>query len=139
MFVRDGEMCMRLADSGASQHMTSVPRDFCEYRALTDRLWVKGISARVVCVISVRIIMKADDGEEIPASLNNVLHVPELSRRASWTYHTLFSLTQARRQKNCVVLADPADHLRLHAGHGGDVVVPLERAHLLVWLPARVA
>jgi hypothetical protein len=38
-----------------------------------------------------------------------------------------------------VVLDDPVDHLRLHAGHGGGVVVPLERAHLLVWLPARVA
>jgi hypothetical protein len=38
-----------------------------------------------------------------------------------------------------VVLADPVDHLRLHASHGGGVVVPLERAHLLVWLPARIA
>jgi hypothetical protein len=109
MFVRNGEMWMRLADNGASQHMTSVPRDFCEYRALTDRMWAKGIKARAVCVSSVRIIMKADDGEKIPAMLNNVLHVPELSRRASWTYHTLFSLTQVRRQKNCVVLADPVE------------------------------
>jgi hypothetical protein len=38
-----------------------------------------------------------------------------------------------------VVLADPLDHVRLHGGHGGGVVVPLERAHLLVWLLARVA
>jgi hypothetical protein len=38
-----------------------------------------------------------------------------------------------------VVLADPVDHLCLHAGHGGGAVVPLERAHSLVWLPARVA
>jgi hypothetical protein len=38
-----------------------------------------------------------------------------------------------------MVLADPVDHLRLHAGHGGGVVVPLERAHMLVWWPARVA
>jgi hypothetical protein len=38
-----------------------------------------------------------------------------------------------------VVLADPVDHLRLHAGHGGGVVVPLKRAHLLVWLRAQVA
>jgi hypothetical protein len=38
-----------------------------------------------------------------------------------------------------VVLADPVNHLSLHAGHGGGVVVPLQRAHLLVWLPARVA
>jgi hypothetical protein len=38
-----------------------------------------------------------------------------------------------------VVLSDPVDHPRLHAGRGGGVVVPLERAHLLVWLPARVA
>jgi hypothetical protein len=54
--------------------------------------------------------------------------------------HRLFSLTQARRQLcHCVVLADPVDHLRLHADRGGGVVVPLERAHLLVWLPARVA
>jgi hypothetical protein len=69
----------------------------------------------------------------------NVLPIPELSRRASWSYHRLFSLTQARRQGHCVVLAGPVDNLRLHAGHGGGVVVPLERAHLLVWLPARVA
>jgi hypothetical protein len=38
MFERDGEKWMWLADSGASHHMTSVRRDFCEYRALTDRL-----------------------------------------------------------------------------------------------------
>jgi hypothetical protein len=97
MFERDGETRMWLADSGASHHMTSVRRDFCEYRALTDWLWVKGISARAVGVGSVRIIVKADDGEEIPAMLKNVLHVPELSRRASWSYHRFFSLTQARR------------------------------------------
>jgi hypothetical protein len=58
-----GEMWMWLADNGASHHMTSVRRDFCEYRALTDRLWVKGISARAVGVVSVRIIVKADDIE----------------------------------------------------------------------------
>jgi hypothetical protein len=46
---------------------------------------VKGISARAVGVGSVRIIVKADDGEEILAMLKNVLHVPELSRRASWS------------------------------------------------------
>jgi hypothetical protein len=38
-----------------------------------------------------------------------------------------------------VVLADPVDHLRLHAGHGGGVMIPLERAHLMVRLPAWVA
>jgi hypothetical protein len=100
---------------------------------------VEGISARNFGVGSVRIIVKADDGEEIPATLKNVLHVPELPRRASWSYHRFISLTQARRQRHCVVLVDPVDHLRLHAGHGGGVVVPLESAHLLVWLPARVA
>jgi hypothetical protein len=128
-----------VADNRASHHITSVQRDFCEYRALTDRPWVKGNSARVVGVGSVRIIVKADDGEEIPAMLKNVLYVPELSRRASWSYHGLFSLTQARRQGHCVVLADPVDHLPLHAGHGGGVVDLLKRAHLLVWLPTRVA
>jgi hypothetical protein len=71
--------------------------------------------------------------------LKNVLHVPELSRCASWSYHRLFGLTQARRQAHSVVLADPVGHLRLYAGHGGGVVVPLKRTHLLVWLPARVA
>jgi hypothetical protein len=76
MFERDGETWMWLAESGASHHMTNVRRDFCEYRALTDRLWVKGINARVVGVGSVRIIVKADDGEEIPATLKNVLHIP---------------------------------------------------------------
>jgi hypothetical protein len=43
---------------------------------------VKGVSARAVGVGSVRIIVKADDGEEIHGMLKNVLHVPELSRRA---------------------------------------------------------
>jgi hypothetical protein len=38
MFERDGETWIWLADSGASHHMTSVRRDFCEYRALTERL-----------------------------------------------------------------------------------------------------
>jgi hypothetical protein len=47
MFVRDGETWMCLADSGANHHMTSVRHYFCEYRALTDRLWVRGISARL--------------------------------------------------------------------------------------------
>jgi hypothetical protein len=139
MFQRNGETWMWLADSGASHHMTSVRRDSCEYRVRIDRLWVKGISARVVGVGSIRIIVKADDGEEIPATLKNVLHVSELSCRASWSYHRLFSLTQARRQGHYVMLADPVDHFRLHAGHDGGAVVPLERAHLLMWLPARVA
>jgi hypothetical protein len=76
MFKRDGETWMWLADNGASHHMTNVRRDFCEYRALTDSLWVKGVSARAVDVGSVRIIVKVDDGEDIPAMLKNVLHVP---------------------------------------------------------------
>jgi hypothetical protein len=139
MFERDGETWMWLADSGASHHMTSVRRDFYEYRALTYLLRVTGISARNVGVGSVRVIVNADDGEEIPAMVKNALHVPELSRRASWSYHRLFSLTQAQRQGHCVELADPVDHLRLHANHGGGLVVSLERAHLLVWLPARAA
>jgi hypothetical protein len=73
---------------------------------------VNGIRARAVGVGSVRIIAKVDDGEEIPTMLKNVLHVPELSRRASWSCHRLFSLTQTRRESHCVVLADPVDHLR---------------------------
>jgi hypothetical protein len=93
---------------------------------------VEGISVRVVGVGSVRIIVKVDNREEISAMLKNVLHVRELSRRASWSHHRLLSLTQAQRQGHCVVLANPVDHLRLHAGHVGGVVVPLERAHLLV-------
>jgi hypothetical protein len=80
---------------------------------------VKGISAQVVGVRSVRIIVKAENGEEIPAVLRNVLYVPELSRRASWSYYRLFTLTQAREQRHCVVLHDPVDHLRLHTAHGG--------------------
>jgi hypothetical protein len=95
MVVRDEETWTWLAGSGAIHHMTYVRHDFCEYRALTDRLWVKGISARAVGVGSVRIIVKAGDGEEIRAMLKNVLHVPELFRRASWSCHRLFSLTQA--------------------------------------------
>jgi hypothetical protein len=58
MLERDGETWMWLADSGASHHMTSVRRNFCEYPAPPDRLWVKGISARAVGVGSVRIIVK---------------------------------------------------------------------------------
>jgi hypothetical protein len=83
MFENDGKTWIWLADNGASHHMTSVRRDFCEHRELTHRLWVKGIGARVVGVDSVRIIAKAYDGEEIPATLKNVLQVPELSRRPS--------------------------------------------------------
>jgi hypothetical protein len=136
--VRDWETWMWLAESGASHHITSVRRDFCEYRALTGRLWVKGISARAVGVGSVCISVKADDREEIPAMLKNVLHFRELSRCVSWSYHRLFSLTQARRQGHCVELADPVNHLRLWAGDGGGVVVPLERSRLLVsWCGCR--
>jgi hypothetical protein len=40
--------------------------------------------------------------------------------------------------RSCVVLANHVDHLRLHVGHGVGVVVSVERAHLLVCLPARV-
>jgi hypothetical protein len=97
VFVRDGETWMWLTDSGASHHMTSVRRDFSEYRALTDRLWVKGISAPAVGVCSVRITVKVDDGEKLLAVLKNVLHLPVVFRRASRSYHRLFSLTQARR------------------------------------------
>jgi hypothetical protein len=50
--------------------------DFFECRELTDRLWVKGISARDVAVGSVRIIVKAKNGEDSPAVLRNVLDVP---------------------------------------------------------------
>jgi hypothetical protein len=81
MFERDGEPWMWLADSGASHHMTSARRDFCEYRAPTDRLWVKGISARAVGVGSVRILVKADDGDDIPAMLKNVLHIQAIPPR----------------------------------------------------------
>jgi hypothetical protein len=77
--------------------------------------------------------MKADDGEQIPAMMKNVLHVPGLSSRASWSYHMIFRLTQARRQGYCVVLTDSVYHFRLHAGHGGGVVIPMERAYVLVW------
>jgi hypothetical protein len=63
MFKRDGETWMWFTDSGASHHMTSVRRDFCEYRALTNRLWVKGIIARVVGVGSVRIIFRKMRGD----------------------------------------------------------------------------
>jgi hypothetical protein len=91
MFERDGETWMCLTDSGASRHIISVRRDFSEHRTLMDRLWVKGISARAVGVGSVRIIVQADDGEEIPAMLRNVLHAPELSRRASWSLLALAS------------------------------------------------
>jgi hypothetical protein len=129
----------RMADNGAIHHMSSARRDFCEYRALTYMVGEKSINARAVGVGSVRIIVNVDHGEEIPAMLKNVLQAPYLSRRASWSYHRISSLTQARRQGHCVVLADPVDHLCLHAGHGGSVVVPLERAHLLVWLSVRIA
>jgi hypothetical protein len=61
VLVRDGRKCMCLANSGASHHKTSARRDFCEYRALTSRLWVKGIGTHAVGASSVRIIVKADD------------------------------------------------------------------------------
>jgi hypothetical protein len=132
MVMNEGETWMWLADSGASHHMTSNRDDFVNYRALSDRLWVKGISAFTVGVGAVRIYVPAADGTKIPATLRHVLHVPELSGRASWTCHRLFSLTQARQQGHGVVLADPMDHLQLHAAHGGGVKIPMERAHGLI-------
>jgi hypothetical protein len=100
---------------------------------------VKAIIAQAAGLGSVRIIVKAENVENIPSVLRNVLHVPELSRRVSWSYHRLFSLTHARQQGHCVVLADHVDHLRLHDAHGGGVAVLLERAYHWVWLPARLA
>jgi hypothetical protein len=63
--------------------MTSKRDGFVNYRALTDRLWVKGISAFAVGVGTIRIIVTVPDGTKIPPTLRHVLHVPELSRRAS--------------------------------------------------------
>jgi hypothetical protein len=139
MVMNEGETWMWLADSGASHHVTIKRDDFVNYRALSDRLWVKGNNAFAVGVGTVRITVPAAYGTEIPATLRHVLHVPELSRRALWTYHRLLSLTQARHQGHSVVLADPMDHLQLHAAHGGGVKIPMERAHGLIWLPATVA
>jgi hypothetical protein len=118
MLISDCETLMWLADSGAIHHMTNKRGDFLEYRQLTDRMWVKGISVRVVGVGSVRIIVKTENGEDIPAVFLNALPVPKLSRRASWPYHRLLF---CRAQARCVVLVDPADHLRFHAAHGGCV------------------
>jgi hypothetical protein len=124
MFERDGETWMWLAESGASHYMTSVRRDFGEYRALTYRLWVQGISARAVGVGSVRVIVKADDGEEILAMLKNIIHVLDLSRRVPWSYHGLFSLTQARRRSLCGVSwshGPPSSSCRSWWWRGGSV------------------
>jgi hypothetical protein len=68
-------------------HTTSKRDDFVTYRVLSNRLWVKGISAFAVGVGTMRILVPVADGGKIPATLRHVLHVPELSRRASWPYH----------------------------------------------------
>jgi hypothetical protein len=86
MVMSDDRTWMWLADIGAYHNITSKCDDFLKYRALYDRLWLKGISALVVGACSVHIIVKAENGEEILAVLVNVLHVPESSRRASWSY-----------------------------------------------------
>jgi hypothetical protein len=65
--------------------------------------------------------VKTENGEDIPAVLRDLRHFSELSLRASWSYHRLSILTQARQQGHFVVLADPVDHLRRHAAHGGGV------------------
>jgi hypothetical protein len=74
-----GETWMWLTDSGASHHITSICGDFFEHYELIARLRVKGIRARAIGVGSVRIIVKAESGDDILAALSNVLHVPELS------------------------------------------------------------
>jgi hypothetical protein len=48
MFMSDGEALIWLVDSGASYDMTNMRGDFFEYRELTDRVWVKGISAELL-------------------------------------------------------------------------------------------
>jgi hypothetical protein len=68
------------------------------YRALPNRLWVKCTSAFAVGAGSVRIALKAADGTYIPTMSRDVLHVLEMSRRATLSYHGLFNLNQARQQ-----------------------------------------
>jgi hypothetical protein len=59
LFMSDGKTWKWLTDSGASHHMTSMRGEVPECQELTDRFWVKGISARGVGVGSVRVIVKA--------------------------------------------------------------------------------
>jgi hypothetical protein len=97
MVMNEGETWVWLADGGASHHMINKRDDFVNYRALSDRLWVKGYNSFDVGVGTIRINVTVANGTKIPSTLRHVLQVPELSRRASWTYHRLFSLTQARQ------------------------------------------
>ena len=131
---------MLLADSGASHHMTAVRSDFVTYKefALSDLMWVKGICAHAVGIGTVKVEVVAVDGTVMTAKLHDVLHVPELSRRSSGSYHRLFSLTQARLKGHRVVMEDPTDYLLLHPGSGGGVQVPFLRKVGLIWLAARI-
>jgi hypothetical protein len=137
--MRDGGSWMWLTDSGTTHHITSKCDDFFKYRALSDRLWVKGFSAFVVETGCARIIMQTADGAKIPAVLRNVLHIRELSRRATKSFHRLFNLLQARQHGHCVVLDNPWDYFRHHTTNGGDVQIPMQLAYRLLWLLARIA
>jgi hypothetical protein len=139
MVMNEGGIWMWLANSGANHHMTSKRDDVVNYRVLSYRLWVKGINTFTVGVGTIRSTMTVSNGTKIPATLRHLLHVPEMSRRVSWTYHRLLSLTLARQQGQNVLLADPIDHLQLHAAHSGGVKIPLEPAHGLIRLPMTVA
>jgi hypothetical protein len=48
MMMNEGETWMWMDDSGANHHMTSKRDDYVNYRAPSDRLWMKGISAFAV-------------------------------------------------------------------------------------------
>ena len=129
------ETWMWLVDSGASHHMTSVREDFVEFRPIPQQ-WVKGISAYATGMGSVRLTMRAEDGQVVPAMLYDVYFVPDLAARAMSSHHRLFSVTQARQRGHRMVFEDPCDVLCVHERHGGGIRVPLRRDFGLVWLAA---
>ena len=99
------ETWMWLVDSGASHHMTSVREDFVEFRPIPQQ-WVKGISASATGMGSVRLTMRAEDGEVVPAMLHDVYFVPDLAARAMSSHHRLFSVTQAPMEDDENLIGD---------------------------------
>ena len=125
-----------LSDTGATAHMTAVKDDYDDYKDLPEKIWVKGICAYAVGTGTVQLSgLRTTDGRQISIRLNDVLHVPELSARASGSYHRLFSLTKARSKGHRLVLEEPVDYLEIQSS-GSIFKLPLIRALGLIWLPA---
>jgi hypothetical protein len=134
--VNRGATWIWLADSGTNHHMTTKRDDFVNYRALSHRLWVKGVIVFAMGVGTIRGSVTVEGGAKIPTTCaSRSVTIPSCVSDIA----QVVSLTHAREHGHSMVMADPMDHFQLNGAHGGDVRIPMERAHGPIWLRATIA